>query len=133
MDDNRLEHLKMIQGVIARMAQNSFLIKGWSVTLVTAVIALALRESQKSFVLLALYPAIVFWGLDAYYLRQERLFRQLYDSVRSSTVDSTTAFSMDASEVAKLVPTWLFTLFVLTVVGLHGMVVLLVAVILALK
>ena len=37
----RVQHLELIQGVIGRMGQNSFLLKGWSVTLVTALIALA--------------------------------------------------------------------------------------------
>ncbi len=131
MGDHRLEHLKMIQSVIARMAQNSFLVKGWSVTLVTAVMALTLRDSNKGFVLLALYPALVFWGLDAYYLRQERLFRELYDTVRGSATDSAAAFSMDTSQFDRVVPSWWSTLFALTVVALHGMVVFLVAIVLA--
>lgn len=122
----------MIQAVIARMAQSSFLIKGWSVTLVTAVVALTLRDSNRSLVLLALYPAIVFWGLDAYYLRQERLFRRLYDSVRTSAVEPTAAFSMDRSRVAGGVRSWWATLFAPTILPLHGMVVLLVAIVLAL-
>jgi hypothetical protein len=129
MDDDRLEHLKMIQAVIARLAQNSFLVKGWSVTLVTAVMALTLRDSNKGFVLLALYPAIVFWGLDAYYLRQERLFRKLYDSVRGPAADPAAAFSMDTSQFDETVQPWLCTLFASTVVPLHGMVVLLVAIV----
>ncbi|MCP4965336.1 MAG: hypothetical protein GY926_08875 [bacterium] len=83
-DDNgaRLEHLKMIQAVISRMAQNSFLIKGWTVTLIAALFALAAADSNPAFVIIALVPAIGFWGLDTFYLRQERLFRGLYDQVR---------------------------------------------------
>jgi hypothetical protein len=129
MDDYRLEHLKMIQIVIARMAQNSFFAKGWSVTLVTAVMALTLRDSNKGLVFLALYPAITFWGLDAYYLRQERLFRKLYDSVKASGAHSAPAFSMDTNQFDEEVQPWWRTLFALTVVALHGMVVLLVAVV----
>jgi len=42
-------HLEMIQAVVARLAQNSFALKGWSVTLVAACLALGAKErSTKS-------------------------------------------------------------------------------------
>src|SRR5436309_15095253 len=74
MNTDHLEHLKMIQAAIARMAQNSFVTKGWSVTLVTATLALTVTEKQHALVLLSIVPALAFWFLDAFYLRQERLF-----------------------------------------------------------
>ncbi len=37
----KLKHLEMIQGVVNRMASNSFQLKGWSVVLVSALFALA--------------------------------------------------------------------------------------------
>jgi hypothetical protein len=37
MDDRRKDHLQMIQGIIYRMAQNSFQLKGWTVTLAAAL------------------------------------------------------------------------------------------------
>lgn len=80
--ERKLTHLQMIQGVFTRMAGNSFLIKGWSVTLVAALFALAAVGSNALFVYLAYFPAFMFWSLDAYFLRQERLFRKLYDHVR---------------------------------------------------
>ena len=64
------------------MAGNSFLIKGWSVTLVSALFALAAAGTNPLFVFLAYFPAFAFWALDAYFLRQERLFRKLHDHVR---------------------------------------------------
>jgi hypothetical protein len=39
--DAQIAHLQMIQAVITRMGSNSFLLKGWSVTLVAALFALA--------------------------------------------------------------------------------------------
>jgi hypothetical protein len=77
----KLEHLKMIQDVIARMAGNSFLLKGWTVTLVAALFAFAAKDAERSLVIIAWIPLLVFAGLDAYYLLQERLFRRLYDQV----------------------------------------------------
>jgi hypothetical protein len=68
-------HLEMIQTTIARMSNHSFLLKGWSATLASGLLALT---TEKDY-LLAFLPAIAFWLLDAYFLRQERLFRGLYD------------------------------------------------------
>jgi hypothetical protein len=33
---DKIKHLEMIQAVISRLANNSFLLKGWSITLVSA-------------------------------------------------------------------------------------------------
>ena len=81
---NKQAHLEMIQGVVNRLSHNSFLLKGWSVILVSALFALAAKDSQLLFVYLAYFPAISFWCLDGYFLRQERLFRKLYDHVRGT-------------------------------------------------
>src|SRR5713101_5233057 len=78
---SRLEHLKLIQAVIGRMAQNSFTLKGWSVTLVSALIALAVNAKSSAYASLAFFPAVAFWGLDAYYLWQERRFRSFHIEV----------------------------------------------------
>lgn len=77
-----MKHLEMIQGVITRMASNSFALKGWAVTLVAGIFALANKDANGAYFLVAYIPIIVFWGLDAYYLLQEKLFRALYDHVR---------------------------------------------------
>lgn len=77
-----MKHLELIQGIISRMAQNSFQLKGWTVTLIAALFALAARDADDKYIILAYFPAIVFWILDSYYLSQERYFRYLYDEVR---------------------------------------------------
>lgn len=82
-----LKELELIQGVIERMASNSFYIKGWAVTLVAAVFVL---EGGTNRVWIAFLPIMIFWILDAYYVRQERLYRHLYSWVidnRRSTSD----------------------------------------------
>lgn len=80
--ENKVKHLELVQGVINRMASNSFMLKGWSVTLVAGIFALSGKDADKLYFLVAYVPIIVFWGLDAYYLLQERLYRSLYDKVR---------------------------------------------------
>lgn len=82
--DKKLKHLELVQGVINRMASNSFMLKGWAVTLVAGIFALAGKDTDKLYFLVSYVPVIVFWGLDAYYLLQERLYRSLYDRVRKT-------------------------------------------------
>ena len=89
----KLKHLEFIQGVINRLAANSFQMKGWSVVLVAAILVLLARESRLDAAFIALVPVLVFWGLDGYFLWQERLYRALYDHVRTS--ETCIDFSMD--------------------------------------
>jgi hypothetical protein len=82
LDDNRIRHLELIQTVVARMGNNSFLIKGWSLTVTGALLAYAVGNGKGSVALVSFVPVVAFWLLDAYFLYQERLFRRLYDRVR---------------------------------------------------
>ena len=79
-----LKHLEFIQGVVDRLGRNSFLLKGWSMTILVAgaLLMMRLRPDQSLFALTLLIPVFGFWLLDAYFLRQERLFRAEYDRVR---------------------------------------------------
>ena len=88
----------MIQGVVNRLAQSSFLLKGWSVVLVSALLALAAGIENELVLYVALLPVLAFWGLDGYFLWQERLFRALYDHVRAQS-DSQLDYAMDTGLV----------------------------------
>ena len=102
----KIAYLQMIQAVITRMANNSFLIKRWSVTLVAALFALAAANTNEFLVCLAYFPTFMFWALDAYFLRQERLFRKLYDHVRGAE-KARPDFSMNTNPFAEKVGgTW---------------------------
>lgn len=92
--ENKLKHLEFIQQAINRMASNLFLLKGWTVTLIAAMFALAAKESRDLYFLLAYFPTVMFWLLDGYFLSQERRFRSLYDHVRKLE-ESAIDFSMD--------------------------------------
>ena len=94
--DRKIKHLEFIQGVINRLASDSFRMKGWCVVLVAALFVLLAREGRIEFVGVALVPVLFFWGLDGYFLWQERLFRALYDHVRVLKEDEID-FSMDVS------------------------------------
>ena len=108
MSESMEKHLALIQGVINRLAQNSFAYKGWAITLVAAIFALSAKESNPQFLSIALLPTLAFWGLDAYYLRQERLFRKLYDGIRAMKDGewSQNPYSMDTSPYRGQVASW---------------------------
>jgi len=75
------KHLEFIQNIVTRMNTNSFHIKGWAVTIVSALLAIYASSKNEYFILAAIFPAVVFWFLDSYYLSQERKFRGLYNDV----------------------------------------------------
>lgn len=107
----------MIQAVVERMGRNSFLLKGWTVTLVAALIGLAAAKSSSDFAIIAAVVSLIFGLLDAYYLALERKYRALYNSVTAagSKVDE---WSLSAGRVG---PGDLWSaLFSPTVLPLHG-------------
>jgi len=134
MTSEQLKHLEFIQAVIARMAGNSFLLKGWSVTLSTAVIGFAVaKDSNLKFAVLALLPPALFLFLDAYYLHQERLFRGLHNRIRlmdEQEWKKNGLFSMDTKGVALEVKSWKRTLVAPVVFWPHFVVFLVVVCIL---
>lgn len=113
MEDKKMKHLEFIQNVVKRMANNSFYLKGWSITLTAALIALL--GSLKSFKYLELswIPLIIFWLLDGFYLRQERLYHKLYADVRIKA-ENAIDFSMDASHYT--VGSWISVCFSKTLI-----------------
>ena len=81
MEDAKIKHLEFIQNVITRMNTNSFQIKEWTVVIVAAILAIYASTENIYFVLSAIFPTLIFWFLDTYYLTQERKFRGLYNDV----------------------------------------------------
>ena len=79
---NKYKHMDYIQSAISRMASNSFYLKGWNVTIIAAIVALSFKESDWRIYACALVLNVVFWFLDAYYLMQEKLFRERWCHTR---------------------------------------------------
>lgn len=80
MEESKMRYLEMIQEVVSRMANNSFALKGWTVTLVVGIFTLSGHAIGTNFWFLFI-PIIIFWGLDAFYLSKERSYRTLYKHV----------------------------------------------------
>ncbi|NEP61887.1 MAG: hypothetical protein F6K31_33885 [Symploca sp. SIO2G7] len=119
--ESKLAHLDMIQAIVSRLANNSFLLKGWSISLISAFLAFAASGETPALVFAACFPAIIFWVLDAYFLHQERLFRKLYDHVRVIRPEEID-FSMNILPVLDQVPSWSRVSFSKTLVIFHGMI-----------
>lgn len=83
--DNRevLEkEIDLIQNCITRMGQNSFNIKGWLIALIIAVIALLPENINTKYICLIVGGiSLIFWYLDAFFLKTEKLYRWKYDWV----------------------------------------------------
>lgn len=88
-DELSIGHMSMIQGIITRLETNSFTLKALAMTLATAVLAFSGSVKNPNWVypLAGCFPVLVFWIMDAKYLRLGRLFRHLFDAVRLGNVD----------------------------------------------
>ena len=122
--DDKKKHLEFVQLAINRMASNSFILKGWNITLIVGFFALTLKDFDSSYLYLAILPALAFWGLDAYYLRQERLFRELYNFVRKNKREDIDPYSLNTNIISEKIDSWFCTMFSPTVILLHGSVIL---------
>ena len=118
MSEAKHKHLDFIQLVIARMGVNSFLLKGWSVTLVAAIFALADKAADSRFLLAAYLPNVIFWGLDGYYLYTEKLYRKLYRDVADEK-SGITAFHLDVDDYREGFAGWAKVLFSRTIVWFY--------------
>lgn len=105
--DAKLKHLDYIQAAISRMATNSFLFKGWAITIAAGLSAFAAANTKYGLLLIALVSSVMFWALDGYYLWLERGFIDLYNAVVQKE-DDEIDFSMKI-EKKRPVWTWLKT------------------------
>ena len=95
------KELDLIQSVINRMAHNSFLVKGWVLSILAFVFALRPNVSFSKLSLAMVAPVLSFWWLDSFYLRLERAFCDMYaDRCVRRTVknDWTGLYDMDPKQ-----------------------------------
>ena len=96
----QIQHLQMLQDVIARMATNSNSLKNYCMTIAAALIGLA-ASIQKPEILHYTSPLIIIFGaLDGHYLRLERGFRDQFNSVRRAGINRKPDFSISTSWTA---------------------------------
>lgn len=103
----KLKHLEFIEAVLTRMSTNSFLFKGWAITIASALSGFAAVDSKHGLLVIALVATLMFWALDGYYLWLERCFIALYDVVASKD-ESDIDFSMKIDK-SKALRRWFTT------------------------
>lgn len=98
MNEKKLKHLELIQGVISRMAGNLFYLRGWVVTLVAGILVLLIQlDGGKLPIIFLTFITVLFWCYDGYFLAHERMYRDLYNKVRKQNEEEID-FSMDINE-----------------------------------
>lgn len=101
MDEIKSKHIDLIQNNISRMSNNSFMLKGWAVTILAAIFVLSAKESNAVFAFIAAIPVIGFWLLDSYYLQNERRYRILYNYVVKNDSDESLSLTMPKANRAE--------------------------------
>ncbi len=101
LNEVSIAHMSMIQGIVTRLETNSFTLKVLAMTLASAVLAFtgAVKNPNWAYPLAGFFPVLVFWIMDAKYLRLGRLFRRLFDEVRLGKIED--SFTMNIKPYAK--------------------------------
>ncbi|ACQ79755.1 histidine triad (HIT) protein [Beutenbergia cavernae DSM 12333] len=99
--EDRRKHLDYIQAVVTRQSAASSSAKGWLLPIVTATFGFAITQHTWPLAALGMVAVVLFAYLDANYLRSEKRFRRLYDTVARSTrrVPLFTLDPVDADEI----------------------------------
>ena len=119
-----LKEIDIVQDIIKRMAFNSFMIKGWAITLVVVTLLLKGAEYQ---VWIAFIPLLVFWFLDAYFLWQERMYRKLYEWIIKNRLKTDEyLFDMNAYRFKDEVQSKLRIMFSITLGWFYGSIAILI-------
>jgi hypothetical protein len=72
-------HISTLQNIIGRHANYSLNCKTWCITMVSALGLILFEKRQCINILVILFPVIIFFFLDCYYLGLERLFKDIYN------------------------------------------------------
>ncbi len=82
------KHLEFLQNNISRMNQCSFQMKGWAITLASALVAVFAAtfstdcsRGNRIYIIVAITSTVLFWMLDSMYLSKERKFVGMYNDV----------------------------------------------------
>lgn len=97
MNEKKFKHLDFIHNTINRMSNNSFLIKGWTISIVSVLFIFSDDKMNGEFLGIAILAVVIFWYLNGFFLQQERKYRALYDKVRIQQ-ENEINFSMSTSD-----------------------------------
>ncbi len=120
------KEIDLIQGVINRMASNSFMLKGWLISLIAVILALSkdsLFSCNSIFVCSILcFPILIFWYLDAFFLHREKCYRALYEWVIKNRMSiNENIYSLDFRPYQKQVKSQFRIMFSQTIFPFYGL------------
>lgn len=117
------KEIDLIQACITRMASNSFLLKGWAVSIIAVILALADKALDPVLLsALVLIPLISFWYLDAFFLKTERMYREMYKRVieKRASGDNSFLYDLNPHRFADKVETTAKTMWSVTLRWFYG-------------
>ena len=118
------KEIDLIQACINRMANNSFLLKGWAISIIAVVLALADKTIDPAFLSsLVLIPLLSFWYLDAFFLRTEKMYRKMYEWVleKRKEDDITYLYNLNPHRFKEEVPSSWSVMWSITLRWFYGM------------
>lgn len=76
------KEIDLIQSCILRMTSNSFFLKGWTISLVSVILAIFFKNKYTmAACIVVVFVIMNFWYLDAFFFRTEEEYRKLYQWV----------------------------------------------------
>lgn len=96
-------NLQFYQDIIARMENNSRVVKTWCITIVSAVLIFFIEGKGLTIVNVIPFLLVVFWYLDIYYLAVEKGYRDSYnslvDSIHNGSLNKNEIYRIKASDI----------------------------------
>ena len=105
------------------MNSNSFLIKGWCITIVSAIFVLSQKETNIYFLAFSIVPCLSFWIVDGFFISTERKYRELYTHVIKLD-EASIDFSMDTNPFKKNNNSWICGILSKTLIPFYGIIIL---------
>jgi hypothetical protein len=116
LTDDQRKHLEFVQAIITRLFRSSSTAKSWGVTVAMAAFGVSSARAVPFVAVLGLVTVCFFGLLDSFYLREERLFRKLYDDARLGRIE---VYSMDKNAYRNVCP-WHDVIRSWSVAGFYG-------------
>lgn len=126
------KEIDLIQACISRMAHNSFLLKGWTISLLAVLLALFGTNTDPIFIcLVILIPLVSFWYLDSFFLQTEKKYRKMYEWIleKRSNDDYTKLYDLNPHRFDNEIDSRFKIMFSVTLVCFYGIAVVITAII----
>ena len=95
INDYILKEIDLLEKCIERMAKNSFEIRKWTVGIISIISGIASSSEKRSVMILCFVIICIFWYLDAYYLRYERMYVNKYNWIVNNRTNENLKGLMD--------------------------------------